>query len=386
MRVDELKEFIVLDTETTGFKPNAGADAIEVSALKVVKDENGKFKVTETFDTYINPGYPLPPAIVEFNAKNNTGVDDTFLADKPSPEEAAKAVFEFVGDNPVIIGHNIGFDIGFIDKLYQNQLGIPFTPNERIDTLALCRDKIASKSHKLGDMFELTQKRNSGENPVFHNSLADCLATLDVLEFIADKFYPNYIYVKGNPETIEESADKEPAIDPEKSAEENYEAFASYVSPAQKSREVLEAAILNPMNANIRDIPFHMLNTDIAGIAVGLDDKGGFIKDALKVLLSNENNDLNEYACRKITETKSSADPVKYFAVAYRETSVPSNVNICGYVSKKGSPQLIRNLVLDLSDRNVLGNNALCDFDTDMTKLFNEMSASLNNKTKGTER
>ena len=366
MRIDELKEFIVLDTETTGFKPQAGADAIEVSALKVVKDTEGRFKVAETFDIFINPGYPLPPAIVAFNEKNNTGVNDDFLADKPTPEEAAKAVFDFVGDNPVIIGHNINFDIGFIDKLYQTQLGIPFSPDKKVDTLAVCNKKINSKSHKLGDMFALTEKRNSADNPVFHNSLADCLATLDVLEYLADTFYPNYRQIKGEPEVPGKQADVKPAD----SVKSDFETFASGISDEEKHRRALEKDLFAKGMTHIRDIPLHMLNAEVKGIAVGCDYSGDFVKGTEKLILMNAENNLVSYAMQKLTSFKD----LNFMFTAERQQENPDNILVSGIVCNKKNAVVHCTETLDLSNRHILSNEGLIECSSAMERILKSMT------------
>lgn len=185
MNLSQLKHFFVVDTETTGFS-RSNADAIEVSALEVVQ-RNGRFHVVDEFDRYINPQYPLPDAIVEFNERNGTGICDEFLADKPLAHEVAKELHDFLGDNAILVGHNLPFDEKFIDKLYQS-IWKTLDTEESIDTLAICRQKM-SGSHKLCDVHAKTKGRHSAEHPQFHNSLADCYATLDVLEHLKEKYY-----------------------------------------------------------------------------------------------------------------------------------------------------------------------------------------------------
>lgn len=187
MNLAQLKHFYVVDTETTGFS-RSNADAIEVSALEVIQ-KNGKFQVVNEFDSYINPQYPLPPNIVEFNKKNGTGICDEFLADKPLAGIVAQDLYDFLGDNPILVGHNLPFDEKFIDKLYRENLGIPLETSESVDTLAICRAKMNNASNKLCDVHAKTKGRHSAEHPQFHNSLADCYATLDVLEHLKEKYY-----------------------------------------------------------------------------------------------------------------------------------------------------------------------------------------------------
>ena len=183
--------FYVMDTETTGFS-RSNADAIEISALKVEVTENG-FDVIDTFDTYINPEYSLPEAIVEFNEKNHTGVTDELLAKAPSKTEAARNFVDFIKpyEMKFVVGHNIAFDLKFIEKLLEETRTAEAIRFAALDTLQMSRMHV-SGSHKLCDMFELSEKKhtNAARDLVgFHNSLADCYATLDVLDFLKKEFY-----------------------------------------------------------------------------------------------------------------------------------------------------------------------------------------------------
>jgi len=179
--------FYITDTETTGLNPQT-ADIIEISILTVEKQGEGKFAVVDEYDSYINPLYPLPPEIVRFNQMYNTGITDDFLSDKPLAQFVANDIMDIFGRYPIVVGHNISFDLGFIDKLYRQYLGIPFEYIAKYDTLADCKKVFPNaENHKLATMFEMSKKEFSSEHPNFHNSLADCYATLDVLKMLADK-------------------------------------------------------------------------------------------------------------------------------------------------------------------------------------------------------
>lgn len=185
------KIFFVCDTETTGFSPK-NADVIEIAALKVETTRDG-FKVLDAVDIYVNPGYPLPAAIVEFNEKNGTGINDAFLKENGvSKKEAAMQMDAFFGENPTVVGHNFQkFDLGFVNKLFMDGIRKPFSPKKVTDTLLLHRKYEPDiPSHKLADCFEMTEKKYSSMQPKFHTAIADCYATLDVLDDIVKHHAP----------------------------------------------------------------------------------------------------------------------------------------------------------------------------------------------------
>lgn len=171
------KVFYVYDTETTGLKVS-NADIIEFSALKVDGDT---MNVLEVFDTFINPGYALPPEIIEFNSKNDTGITDEVLSMAPSAKAAAEMIDSFMGDSPIVVGHNsIRFDTEFVNKLFINNLNKEFSPMFQLDTLLLSKEKVTG-SHKLSDLFMQTGTEDAVG---FHTSIADTNATLEVLKWL----------------------------------------------------------------------------------------------------------------------------------------------------------------------------------------------------------
>lgn len=171
------KVFCIYDTETTGLSPK-NADIIEFSALKVNGDT---LEIIETFDTFVNPGYELPQEIVEFNEKNNTGITPEKISSAPDKEFAAKKIREFLGENPIVVGHNsIKFDTAFVNKLYQEVLEEEFSPDFQLDTLVLAKEKVEG-SHKLADLYKTVCE---DEELPFHTSLGDVYATLEVLKWL----------------------------------------------------------------------------------------------------------------------------------------------------------------------------------------------------------
>ena len=120
--------FVVFDTETTGLDSNVEA-LTEIGAVYV---ENGKINPDKSFCTFVNPGKPIPQKVVEL-----TGINDSMVADAPTPAEAIRQFKEFCGDN-ILVAHNANsFDMLFIRKA-GDKAGVDFS-NTYIDTLPMAQ-------------------------------------------------------------------------------------------------------------------------------------------------------------------------------------------------------------------------------------------------------
>jgi DNA polymerase-3 subunit epsilon len=100
--LDEV-EFVVVDVETTGLAPGHHR-VIEVGAVIVKKGE-----LVANFSRLINPGRSIPQFITKF-----TGISPHMVSRAATAERVLPRLREFVGDRP-IVGHNIGFDLNFLN-------------------------------------------------------------------------------------------------------------------------------------------------------------------------------------------------------------------------------------------------------------------------------
>lgn len=133
-------DVVVLDTETTGlsFKD---CELIEICAARLSAEGEA-----ERFQTFVNPGRPIPPEI-----KALTGIGDLDVAGAPSPADAVAALAEFVGGLP-IIAHNASFDRTFIESVP----GGGAVSDIWIDSLALSRIALPRlTTHRLADLAAL---------------------------------------------------------------------------------------------------------------------------------------------------------------------------------------------------------------------------------------
>ena len=164
--------FCVIDLETTGGSPAANA-ITEVGAVKL---RGGEF--LGTFQTLVNPGREIPPSITVL-----TGITEAMVIPAPPVEEVLPALLEFVG-GAVIVGHNVRFDVGFLDAALE-RTGRPRLTNRRLDTCAMARRLVRDEvpNCKLGT---LAQRLRLDHQPS-HRALDDALATGDLLHALLER-------------------------------------------------------------------------------------------------------------------------------------------------------------------------------------------------------
>ena len=119
-----LGDFVALDVETTGLQPSRHK-VIEVALLRY---RNGV--LAQRYESLLNPGRRIPEFITRLTTIRNEDV-----AEAPVFESIAQDVLDFIGDD-IIIGHNVGFDIGFLNAEL-DRVSKPKLINERIDTMGL---------------------------------------------------------------------------------------------------------------------------------------------------------------------------------------------------------------------------------------------------------
>ena len=136
------EETIVFDIETTGLS----VQNCKITEIGAVKVKNGK--ITEVFNTFVNPEVEIPEEIIKL-----TSITNEMVADAPKIKEALTSFFAFIGDEEtrqgkLMVAHNAGFDMGFIRQA-AHDCGFEFN-NPYLDTVALSRYLNPDlKKHKL---------------------------------------------------------------------------------------------------------------------------------------------------------------------------------------------------------------------------------------------
>ncbi|MFW5470127.1 DEDD exonuclease domain-containing protein [Knoellia sp. CPCC 206435] len=159
--------FVVVDLETTGGSPSE-CGITEIGAVKVRGGE-----VLGEFQTFVNPGEPIPAFITVL-----TGITDAMVRDAPRVEPALVAFLEFAAGS-VLVAHNAGFDISFL-KAACARADRDWPRFPVVDTVHLARQLVSRDevpNHRLGSLARLFGATTVPD----HRALHDARATVDVL-------------------------------------------------------------------------------------------------------------------------------------------------------------------------------------------------------------
>ncbi|MBI4713370.1 MAG: WYL domain-containing protein [Planctomycetes bacterium] len=151
---------IAFDLETTGLYPIKDK-IVEIGAVRFDND-----KITEEFQTLVNPGVPIPQEVIAIH-----GITDQMVLNAPAERDALELFLKFIGDD-IMLAHSASFDAGFImASVALHKLKVP--ANLLIDTCELARTVLPGMANyklpTLGKHFNLAQ---SG----YHRALADAVA------------------------------------------------------------------------------------------------------------------------------------------------------------------------------------------------------------------
>lgn len=157
-----MKGIIAIDVETTGISPEKER-LIEIGAFR---PETG-----EVFRTLIYPGRPLPERITEL-----TGITDEMLVGAPEEGTAIAALLAWLGEDTILLGHNIAFDHSFLVQAIR-RCGFPEPKFFGIDTLklsrVLCPELPNKKLETMVEHFGLTNERA-------HRAFEDARVTVEL--------------------------------------------------------------------------------------------------------------------------------------------------------------------------------------------------------------
>jgi len=198
---------IVLDTETTGFEPEAGDRIVEIGAVELMNH----MPTGKTYHQYINPERAMPNEAFEVH-----GLGDEFLRDKPVFAKIGQEFLDFVQDSTLII-HNASFDMKFLNA----ELGwasLQKLPNtQALDTLMIARKKFPGSPASLDALCRRFGVDNSAREK--HGALLDSEILAEVyLELIGGR-QPDLVLGQAQKQSnVQETEDWRPFARPQKLA------------------------------------------------------------------------------------------------------------------------------------------------------------------------
>ena len=157
----------VFDLETTGLDPNAGAEIIEVGAVKLCEGE-----IQHEFQEFVQPRRSIPADIM-----NLTGITNEDVADADPVREVLQRLLDYFGED-VLVAHNVQFDLGFLTHYASRPI-----ENPTIDTLKICQAVGSFSSNKLDDLIKVLDIPRDQS----HRALDDARATAELCKRIASR-------------------------------------------------------------------------------------------------------------------------------------------------------------------------------------------------------
>ncbi|MEL7182767.1 MAG: 3'-5' exonuclease, partial [Pseudomonadota bacterium] len=116
---------VAFDTETTGLFP-AKDDVVQIGAVRILK---GGIVAGETFDSFVDPGRPIPPDSTRIHH-----ITDADVAGAPDFVTAGRAFHTFAKD-AVLVAHNAPFDLAFLRRA-ETDMGVAWD-HPVLDTVLL---------------------------------------------------------------------------------------------------------------------------------------------------------------------------------------------------------------------------------------------------------
>lgn len=157
--------YVVFDVETTGFKPEEGHVIIELAGQKFTGPE-----VLAEFNHLVRPARALDPSAIAVHGIT----EDLLAAEGRAVGDVIPEFLDFIGDS-VLIGHNVPFDIGFVNS-HLTKLERPLLPNQTLDTLELARKYLLLPSYSLKSVAQYLKV----PQPTAHRAMADVETTRQV--------------------------------------------------------------------------------------------------------------------------------------------------------------------------------------------------------------
>ncbi len=153
---------LIMDTETTGLDALKGDRVIEVGIVEMI----GRKFTGEKLHVYINPQRGMDDEVIRIH-----GISEAFLADKPTFDQVAQSLYEFM-DGAELIAHNASFDMNFLNMEFGKVGMTDFAQRVKVtDSLVMAKQQYPGQKNTLD---ALVRRLNVGkQDRTFHGALLD---------------------------------------------------------------------------------------------------------------------------------------------------------------------------------------------------------------------
>ena len=179
-------EFVVVDTELTGLDQRRD----EIVSIGAVRISNMRIDLQNCFYTCLRPAGDLPKTSTLIHRITPCDTEQSPPLDEVLPE-----FVEYCG-RALLVGHNVGLDIGFLNKALRKRLG-GILHNPCLDTMRLAMVYKQTQWENYYDRYNLNVSYTLGDLskeyglPIFgeHNALQDAMQTAYLFLFFVHKLH-----------------------------------------------------------------------------------------------------------------------------------------------------------------------------------------------------
>lgn len=174
--------FVVIDTETTGFQAYAGDEICSIALIEL----HGTEPTGRNFNSLVNPGRPIPQESTDIH-----GIRDDDVKDAPVIEQILIEIAGFI-DESIVIGHHIGFDLRFLNRILQKEL-LCRLKHPWLDTMLLYHAASGRVGHYCLD--EVATSMNVGLEDR-HTAIGDARITATLFKALVERLEATEISIR----------------------------------------------------------------------------------------------------------------------------------------------------------------------------------------------
>ena len=165
-------DFVAFDTETTGLSPHSES-LVELAGVRFNLVTGAK----EYFQTFVNPGKPIPPGATRIH-----GITDEMVAVAPTIDKVLPSFYQFI-EGAVLVAHNAPFDIGFV-SLHSMRANLALPEMPILDSCMFSRRVMLNlSSHRLSSLVSAF----SLDHSTVHRALADAKNCMEIFRILVEK-------------------------------------------------------------------------------------------------------------------------------------------------------------------------------------------------------